>query len=136
MKKIISLLIIVAILSTGMACSHKMYVGQRVNVDVYAIFEDGQPARNADVEVYRYNDSSECYDDLYNQTATDSSGMVTITLPGKGTGKWKIGISSSGHKEETYLNISTDRPDAKKAGIVAAAILPLAFITWRKRNKR
>lgn len=135
MKKIIALLVIAAILSTGMAYCHKMYVGQRVNVDVYAIFDDGQPARNTDAEIYRYNETSELYE-LYNQTVTDSSGMVSFALPGKGTGKWKIEISSAGHKEETYLNISTDRPDATKTGIMAAAILPLAFVTWRRRSKR
>lgn len=106
MKKPIVLLIAVAILCTGLGCGHKMFVGQRINVDVFGIFEDGQPAQDAEVEIYLYNETGQLYE-LYNQTNTGSRGMVTVTLPGDGAGRWRFDVSVAGHEEETFLNIST-----------------------------
>ncbi|MDQ1312830.1 MAG: hypothetical protein QG605_1369, partial [Euryarchaeota archaeon] len=42
MKKMIAILIAAIFLSAGLGCGHKMFVGQRTNVDVFGIFEDGQ----------------------------------------------------------------------------------------------
>ncbi len=86
--------------------------------------------------IYRYNESIELYEP-YNQTVTDSKGMLTVALPGRGTGNWRFDVSCAGHKKELFINISTDRPEARKAGAVAtAAVLPIAFVIWRRRNKR
>ncbi len=134
--KIIALLALFMLLCGGVASGHNMFVGQRLNVDISAIFENGEPARNADVNIYRYNETIELYE-LYNQTVTDSKGMLTVALPGKGTGNWRLDVSCAGHKKELFINISTDRPETKKAGVVAAAaVLPIAFVTWWRRNKR
>ena len=86
--KIIALLALFTLLCGGVASGHNMFVGQRVNVDICAVFENGEPARNADVNIYRYNETCELYEP-YNQTVTDSKGMLTVALPGKGTGNWR-----------------------------------------------
>ena len=106
MKKMIAILIAAAFLSAGMSCGHKMFVGQRINVDVFGIFEDGQPAQDAKVEIFQYNETDKQYE-LYNRTNTGSRGMVTVALPGDGAGRWRFDVSVAGHQEETFLNIST-----------------------------
>ncbi|MHC1631021.1 MAG: hypothetical protein ACXQT4_01810 [Methanotrichaceae archaeon] len=124
--KLIVLLVLVVFLCAGMASGHRMFVTDRINIETCAIFEDGQPAQNATVKIY-WNDV------LYNETVTDSSGMVTIALPGKGTGEWRFEVSCSGHKEDFFVNISNERPGTEKAGIPALATVPLAFAAWRTK---
>ncbi len=134
--KIIVLLALFMLLCGGVASGHNMFVDQRVNVDIFAVFEGGEPARNADVNIYQYNEACELYEP-YNQTVTDSRGMLTVALPGRGTGNWRFDVSCAGHKKKLFINISTDRPETKKTGVVAAAaVLPIAFVIWRRRNKR
>ena len=129
MRRLIALLLLAMILTAGMASAHRMFVGHRVNVETYAMFDDGTPAQNAPVKVYRNGE-------LYAENVTDSSGMFALTLPGKGTGEWSFEVSAGGHREETFINISDEKSDAKTAGVAALAVMPLAIIAWRGRKEK
>lgn len=102
----IAILIAATFLSTGLGCGHKMFVGQRINIDVFGVFEDGQPAQDAKVDIYLYNETGKLYE-LFNRTTTGSRGMATVSLPENGAGRWRFDVSVAGHQDRTFLNIST-----------------------------
>jgi nickel transport protein len=129
MKKILAILILALILSSGLACGHRMFVGQRVTVELTGVFDDGEPAADASVRVYRDGE-------LYAENKTDSTGRLTLVLPGKGTGDWRFLVSGSGHEEEAFLSIRNDvAPGAVAAAGMALVIAPAAFF-WRRRSGR
>jgi hypothetical protein len=135
MKRWIALILLALVLGSGTASAHRMFVGQRINVETYAVFDDGSPAIDAPVKVYRVNATSGLYE-LYCEDHADASGKYVLSLPGKGTGSWLFEFSSGGHKEELFITISDERSDASKAGIAALAMLPIALFAWRGRYKR
>jgi len=135
MKIWIALIILALVLGAGTASAHRMFVGQRITVEACAVFDDGSPANDAPIKVYRENATSGLYE-LYHENVTDSSGRYELCLPGKGTGNWLFQISSGGHKEEFSLSISDGRSDLLKAGIPALAVLPVALFAWKRRGKR
>ncbi len=135
MKRWIALILLALVLGSGMASAHRMFVGQRINVETYAIFDDGSPANDASVNVYRENATSGLYD-LYCEDRADSSGKYALSLPGKGTGSWLFEFSAGGHKEELFVTISDERSDASAAKVAALAMLPVALSAWKRRNKR
>ena len=135
MKRWIALILLALVLGSGTAGAHRMFVGQRVNVETYAIFDDGSPANDAPVKVYRENATSGLYE-LYCEDRADSSGKYVLSLPGKGTGRWLFEVSAGGHKEELFITISDERSDASKAKVAALAALPVALFAWRGRRNR
>jgi hypothetical protein len=135
MKRWIVLILLALVLGSGTASAHRMFVGQKINVETYAIFDDGTPANDASVKVYRENATTGLYD-LYCEDQADSSGKYALSLPGKGTGNWLIEFSAGGHKEELSIAISDDRYDASTAKAAALAMLPVTFLAWRGRRKR
>ena len=135
MKRLIALILLALVLGAGSASAHRMFVGQRINVETYAMFDDGSPANSVPIKIYRENTTSGLYE-LHSEDLTDSSGKYSLNLPGKGTGNWLFEITAGGHKEELFINISDTRSEAAKAGIVAAAMVPLAFVAFRGRKKR
>ncbi|MGB3943251.1 MAG: hypothetical protein WBK88_00470 [Methanothrix sp.] len=128
------ILVLLILLTAGMAEAHRMFVGQRVSLEIFAIYDDGEPARNADVMVYRLNATTQDYD-LYQEGVTDSQGIYMMTLPGKGTGQWRYAISGHGHSEEGFIGVSSDRPSSPDGKLLTLAILPLALIAWRVKKR-
>lgn len=135
MKRWIVLILLALVLGSGTASAHRMFVGQKINVETYAIFDDGTPANDASVKVYRENATTGLYD-LYCEDKADSSGKYSLSLPGKGTGNWRFEFSAGGHNEELSIAISNDRYDASTAKVAALAMLPVTFLVWRGRRKR
>lgn len=135
MKGWIVLLLLALVLASGPASAHRMFVGQRINVETYAVFDDGSPAQNASVKVYRMNATTGLFE-LFEEDRADSAGGYSMSLPGKGTGSWLFEVSAGGHKEELFVAISDERPDPSKAGAAALAALPIALFAWRRRVKR
>ena len=135
MKRWIALILLVMVLVSGTSSAHRMFVGQKINVETYAIFDDGTPANDASVKVYRENATTGLYD-LFCENRTDSSGKYALALPGKGTGNWLFEFSAGGHKEELSIAISDERSDASAAKVAALAMLPVTFLVWRGRRKR
>ena len=135
MKRWIALIMLTLVLGSGTASAHRMFVGQRINVETYAIFDDGSPANDASVKVYRENATSGLYD-LYCEDQADSSGKYALSLPGKGTGSWLFEFSAGGHKEELSIKISDEQSDSSTAKVAALAMLPVALLAWRGRGKR
>lgn len=135
MKRWIALILLVLVLGSGSVSAHRMFVGQRINVETYTIFDDGAPASDASVKVYRENATTGLYD-LYCEDRADTSGKYALSLPGKGTGNWLFEFSAGGHKEELSIAISDGRYDASTAKVAALAMLPLTFLVWRGRRKR
>ena len=43
MKRWIVLILLALVLGSGMASAHRMFVGRKINVETYAIFDDGTP---------------------------------------------------------------------------------------------
>jgi hypothetical protein len=89
---IIATLILVLISGSMTASGHRMFLGQSMTVSLSAIYDDGEPAALASVQVF-------CDGILYSQNQTDSTGFFRMTLPGKGTGNWKFVVSGEGHDE-------------------------------------
>lgn len=135
MKIWIALILLVLVLGSGTASAHRMFVGQRINVETYAIFDDGSPAKDAPVKVYRENATTGLYE-IFCEDRADSSGKYVLSLPGKGTGRWRFEVSAGGHKEEIFIAISDERSDASTATVAALAALPLALVAWRGRRNR
>lgn len=111
-----------------------MFVGHQVGVEIFAIYDDGEPAKNADISIYRLNGTTEDYD-LYEAGVTDAQGIYKVTLPGKGTGEWRYAISGAGHSEEGYFTVSAERPPSPEAKALALALLPGLLIGWRVRKR-
>ncbi|HOO54874.1 MAG TPA: hypothetical protein PLY09_01185 [Methanothrix sp.] len=135
MKRWIVLILLALVLGSGIASAHRMFVGQKINVETYAIFDDGTPANDASVKVYRESATTGLYD-LYCEDKADSSGKYALSLPGKGTGNWLFEFSAGGHKEELSIAISDDRYNTSTAKAAALAMLPVTFLVWRGRRKR
>jgi len=135
MKRWIVLILLALVPGSGASSAHRVFLGQKINVETYAIFDAGTPANDALVKVYRENATTGLYD-LYCEDQADSSGKYALSLPGKGTGNWLIEFSAGGHKEELPIAISDERYDASTAKVVALAMLPMTFLVWRGRRKR
>jgi nickel transport protein len=122
------------LLTAGMGEGHRMFLGHRMSLEIFAFYDDGEPARNADISIYRLNGTTEDYD-LYEAGVTDAQGIYKVTLPGKGTGEWRYAISGAGHSEEGYFTVSAERPPSPEAKALALALLPGLLITWRVRKR-
>ena len=94
---------IAVLLLAGAASAHRMFAGQQVTIDLFVFYDDGSPAANVEVKLYQE-------DELFAQNVTDATGKFTITLPGKGTGKWYYEIEGGGHTEKGYINIDNSPP--------------------------
>lgn len=126
-RLIMAILILALVLETVPAFGHRMFVGQRMTVDLYAIFDDGEPAKDASVQVFRDGE-------LYAENKTDSSGKFSMVLPGKGTGDWKFLVSGGGHAETATIYIANDNSKTAAAALALIAV-PVALI-WRRRSRR
>jgi len=122
------------LLTAGMGEGHRMFLGHRMSLEIFAIYDDGEPARNADISIYRLNGTTQDYD-LYEAGVTDAQGIYKVTLPGKGTGEWRYAISGAGHSEEGYFTVSAERPPSPEAKALALALLPGLLIGWRVRKR-
>jgi len=80
------------------ASGHRMFVGQSLTLGISAIYDDGEPAADASVQVF-LNGA------LYSQNQTDSTGFFRIPLPGTGAGDWMFVISKDGHDEVIQFSI-------------------------------
>jgi hypothetical protein len=128
LRTIILLGLVLALIVCSMnAAGHRMFVGQRMTVSLSAIYDDGEPAAGASVQVFR--DSA-----LFSENKTVSTGFFQMVLPGKGTGDWKFVVSGDGHEEATHFSIK-DEGQATAATIAALFFLPAAWI-WRRRGGR
>lgn len=103
-----------------------MFIGQRITLDLYAFYDDGTPACNANVKIFR--DGT-----LYAENVTDAGGKFSMVLPGRGTGKWQYEIYGNGHAERGYLNIDSNAPDNLNAlGLVILSSGSLLYIRRRR----
>lgn len=96
-------LIIALLLLAGAASAHRMFAGQQITLDLFVFYDDGSPAANVEIKLYQE-------DELFAQNVTDDTGKFTITLPGKGTGRWHYEIEGGGHTEKGYINIDNNQP--------------------------
>ncbi|OPY52845.1 MAG: hypothetical protein A4E48_00977 [Methanosaeta sp. PtaU1.Bin060] len=130
----IPILIIALVIGSCPAQGHRMFIGQKMTIDLYAIFDDGEAARNATVQIYRDGE-------LYAENKTDSTGRFTLPLPGKGTGDWRFLISEGGHEESAFISIKNESRTTTAAAGLALILVPAAFLwrrrpLWQKRAKR
>ncbi|MDD1762789.1 MAG: transthyretin-like family protein [Methanothrix sp.] len=102
-KSLILIILIVFLLDTGLSSAHRMFIGQRMTLDLYANYDDGSPVANATVKLYQD-------DKLFAENTTDEMGRFTMVLPGKGTGKWHYEIVGGGHTEKGYINVNNSPP--------------------------
>jgi len=99
LRLFILVVLILALTASSMTASgHRMFVGQSISIGLSAIYDDGEPAALASVEVFRDGV-------LYSQNQTDSTGFFRVALPGNGTGDWKFVVSGEGHNEVTEFSI-------------------------------
>lgn len=99
MRSLILLILLLTLMAGSMtACGHRMFVGQSLTVGLSAIYDDGEPAAQASVQVFRDGV-------LYSQNQTDSKGFFRMTLPGAGTGEWRFVISGDDHEETIQFSI-------------------------------
>ena len=80
------------------ASEHRTLVGQSLTAGISAIYDDGEPAADASVQVFLNGE-------LYSQNQTDSTGFFRIPLPGTGAGDWMFVISKDGHDEVIQFSI-------------------------------
>ncbi|VVB72888.1 Uncharacterised protein [uncultured archaeon] len=124
-RTILAILILALILGLVPAQGHRMFVGQKMTVDLYAIFDDGEAANDASVQVF--------WDGvLYAENRTDSTGRFTFSLPGKGTGEWRFLVSGGGHEESIYMSIKNENKSTVAAACLALILVPLTLL-WRRR---
>lgn len=129
LRSIVLLTLILALIACSMnATGHRMFVGQRMTVALSAIYDDGEPAADASVKVFRDGE-------LYSENKTDSTGFFQMALPGKGTGDWKLVVSGEGHEEAAHFSIRDEGQTTAAAAMAALFILPAAWI-WRRRGER
>jgi len=129
MKKIVLILLVLALILGAMpAFGHRMFIGQRMTVDLTAIYDDGEPASDATVQIFRDGD-------LYAENRTDSAGRFSMVLPGKGTGDWKYLVSGGGHEESATISIKNEATTATAAAALALIVVPAAWM-WRRRSGR
>ncbi len=127
MKWIIAVAIAAILLCAGAASGHRMFVGQRITLDLYVLYDDGSPAGNATVKLYQDGK-------LFTENVTDAQGKVSISLPGKGTGKWQYVVSDGGHTEKGATNIDSNVP--LQAGSSSLFMVGPMFSMRRKKQKR
>jgi len=102
-KSLILIILIVFLLDTGLSSAHRMFIGQRMTLDLYANYDDGSPAANSTVKLYQDGN-------LFAENTTDEMGRFTVVLPGKGTGIWHYEIESGEHTEKGYINVDNSPP--------------------------
>jgi hypothetical protein len=107
---IIATLILILISGSMTASGHRMFLGQSMTLSLSAIYDDGEPAALASVQVFRDGV-------LYSQNQTDPSGFFRMALPGKGTGEWRFVVSGDGHDEVIEFRIN----DGNRTIIVSPA---------------
>lgn len=131
MKKIWTLLILALLVMAGTASAHRLFVGQRMALDLYVMFDDGSPAANAKVKLYQG-------DSLFAENVTDATGRFSVVLPGKGTGNWRYEVSGGGHTEKGYVNIDNSEPiKAVALGLsILGPLILLSRIRMKKGKKR
>lgn len=127
MKRILLLTLIALMLSAGMADAHRMFIGPRVTLDLYAFYDDGTPASNAKVRLYQDGE-------LFVENVTDAGGKFSVVLPGKGTGKWQYEVLGDGHTEKGFLNIDCSAP-VQAAALGLCLLGPLVLISRKRRSK-
>ncbi|OPY51608.1 MAG: hypothetical protein A4E49_02213 [Methanosaeta sp. PtaU1.Bin112] len=126
MRWIIAVAIAAILLCAGAASGHRMFVGQRMTLDLYVLYDDGSPAGNATVKLYQ--DGA-----LFAENVTDAQGKVSFALPGKGTGKWQYVVCHGGHTEMAAINIDSNVP--VQAGSSALFVVGPLFSMLRKKQK-
>jgi hypothetical protein len=101
LRSIILLILFLALMASSMTASgHRMFVGQSLTVGLSAIYDDGEPAAQASVRVFR--DGA-----LYSQNQTDSTGFFRMALPGAGAGDWMFVVSGDDHEEVIEFSINS-----------------------------
>ncbi len=99
MRLLVLLILLLTLVAGSMAASgHRMFVGQSLTAGISAIYDDGEPAADASVQVFLNGE-------LYSQNQTDSTGFFRIPLPGTGAGDWMFVISKDGHDEVIQFSI-------------------------------
>lgn len=127
-RPIILTLILVLMACSMTASAHRMFVGQSMSVGLSAIYDDGEPAQNALIKVFRDGEP-------YSENHTSSTGYFQMSLPGKGTGDWKFVVSGEGHEEIVHFSIKQESQSAASAAVMALIAAPAALLwLWRKRK--
>jgi len=98
-------------------------VGQKMTLDLVAMFDDGTPATDAIVEIYRDGE-------LYAKNTTDGSGKFSLILPGRGTGEWRFVVSGGGHSEAYKMSIQSSN-ETGLAAFLAVLMIPAVWICRR-----
>jgi len=128
LRSLVILALILALVACSMnASGHRMFVGQKMTVTLSAVYDDGDPASDASVQIFR--DGA-----LYSENKTNPAGVFSMVLPEKGVGDWKFVVSCDGHEEETHFSIRDDSRTTTAAAM-GLLILPAAWI-WRRRSGR
>lgn len=120
-------LILLFIAGSMTASGHRMFLGESMTVGLSAIYDDGEPAAQASVQVFR--DGA-----LYSENQTDSTGFFRMALPGKGTGDWKFAVSGDGHEEVIELSINDGSRPIVTSAVLAIAAVPAAWL-WKRRGR-
>jgi len=124
---VILTLILVLIACSMTASAHRMFVGQSMSVGLSAIYDDGEPAQNAHIKIFRDGEP-------YSENNTTSTGYFQMILPGKGTGDWKFIVSGEGHEEEVHFSIKQESQSAASAAAMALIAAPAVLLwLWRGR---
>ena len=99
LRLLVLFILLLTLVAGSMAASgHRMFVGQSLTAGISAIYDDGEPAADASVQVFLNGE-------LYSQNQTDSTGFFRIPLPGTGAGDWMFVISKDGHDEVIQFSI-------------------------------
>lgn len=128
MRSLVILALILALVACSVnAAGHRMFVEQKMTVTLSAVYDDGDPASDASVQIFR--DGA-----IYSENKTNPAGVFSMVLPEKGVGDWRFVISCDGHSEETRFSIRDDSR-ATTAAAVGLLVLPAAWI-WKRRSGR
>ncbi|HQF17585.1 MAG TPA: hypothetical protein PLI05_11035 [Methanotrichaceae archaeon] len=122
-REIVVVLVLTLLLMAGSASGHRMFVGQKMTLDLVAMFDDGTPATDAIVEIYRDGE-------LYAKNTTDGSGKFSLILPGRGTGEWRFVVSGGGHSEAYKMSIQSSN-ETGLAAFLAVLMIPAVWICRR-----
>jgi hypothetical protein len=99
LRSLVLLILLLTLMTGSMTASeHRTLVDQSLTVGISAIYDDGEPAADASVQVFLNGE-------LYSQNQTDSTGFFRIALPGTGAGDWRFVISGDGHDEVIQFSI-------------------------------